>query len=87
MLSIAIWKEELPLLNSDGCAVTINGKKTLLCRRGKYLTYDDNRCQIIDEIDDGNGYIHFFAKSHGMENEPHVVLKPSILGDIEVVKS
>ena len=86
MLTIAIDKREIPLLDSDGCEVKINGQRTALRRKDGYLCYDDHRCQIIDEIADGS-HIHFYAKSHGMEGEEHFVLKPTIYGDIDVVRA
>ncbi len=86
MLSIAIEKIDIPLLDSCGCQVRINGQATTLCRKDGYLCYDENRCQIIEEFDGGK-LIQFFAKSHGKDEEEHAVIWPTLSGDIAVTQA
>lgn len=76
MFMISIPKKDMPLLNADGCNVTINGKQAVLKRDGDYLCYDDNRCKILEEGLSGNK-VQFFAASHGDEDEHHEIICPT----------
>lgn len=75
MFIIPIPQNDIPLLNSGGCNVTINGQQTILRREGDCLCYDDNRCKILDEHESGDN-VQFSAASHGAEDEPHVIIRP-----------
>lgn len=76
MLMIAIPQTDIPLLNGEGCNITINGQQTVLRREGDYLCYGENRCKILDEHVNG-GNVQFSAASHGAEDEPHVIIQPA----------
>ena len=84
MFIIAIPKNDIPLLNGDGCNVTINGQSTVLRREGEYLCYAENRCKILDEHVNGEN-VEFSAASHGAEDEPHFIFRPDEI-EIEVGK-
>jgi len=79
MLSIAIPLVEIGQLTADGCRVRINFTPTVIRREGDYLCYYDgeqvNRCKILSQRRDGD-LMHFFAASHGMDDEPHWIIGP-----------
>ena len=72
MLTISIPTTDMPLLDEDGCNVTINGKPTVLRREGEYLCYEENRCKILDQHNSGD-MMQFTAASDGAEDERHVI--------------
>jgi hypothetical protein len=81
MLVISVPVGDRPTLDTTGTTVRINGHTTALRRVGEYLHYDDedgnqNRCRILDEFEDDN-MIHLSAASHGEEESPHVIVRPS----------
>ncbi len=75
MLVIGILKRDVPALTECGVPVIINGTPETLTRNGDWLCYGDNRCRIIDEVDDGR-MVSFAAASHGCEDQPHIVIRP-----------